>query len=157
MRGKVKSRRTELGLTGITPAHAGKRRRRPCIRLRRRDHPRACGEKGHETDVWDAIVGSPPRMRGKDSLESKNIDPVGITPAHAGKSQAERRGRLAERDHPRACGEKGRLCSSPVRRLGSPPRMRGKGFAPGCAAAATGITPAHAGKSSTFPLIGGRR
>ncbi len=45
MRGKVAKNNLISVPNGITPAHAGKRFRcRPC-NIRRRDHPRACGEK----------------------------------------------------------------------------------------------------------------
>ena len=51
---------------GITPAHAGKSYPLRPVRWLRRDHPRACGEKKpFEVDGYK-IMGSPPRMRGKD-------------------------------------------------------------------------------------------
>ena len=70
----------------------------------------------------------------------------GITPACAGKSFQAAESRQAGRDHPRVCGEKARS-SSPLYFLpGSPPRMRGKVPVDQCNNAATGITPAYAGK-----------
>ena len=49
-------------------------------------------------------------------------------------------------DHPRVCGEKVRLPHLVLNRLGSPPRMRGKGADLGRGRRALGITPAYAGK-----------
>ena len=71
---------------GITPAYAGKRR---CPRFRPgkiRDHPRVCGEKTLMRLVLFAVLGSPPRMRGKEGQEQVSGRAVGITPACAGKS-----------------------------------------------------------------------
>ena len=70
-----------------------------------------------------------------------------ITPAHAGKSRILTCNEAAEKDHPRACGEKfsgTRLC---YRRVGSPPRMRGKAMFWSRNHSFQRITPAHAGKS----------
>ena len=54
------------------------------------------------------------------------------------------------RDHPRVCGEKpsASLITSVV--AGSPPRMRGKAFAPAPTIDIMGITPAYAGKSRSI-------
>ena len=51
-------------------------------------------------------VGSPPRMRGKESLHTPTCRNTGITPAYAGKSAYKNRLFLSGRDHPRVCGEK---------------------------------------------------
>ena len=72
-------------------------------------------------------LGSPPRMRGKDSHAALCGVDNGITPAYAGK-----RGRVwldseTLQDHPRVCGEKERLEMTVRAIMGSPPRMRGKG------------------------------
>ena len=45
MRGKEGGEMFMSVMPGITPAHAGKRFKRKCPRLRGEDHPRACGEK----------------------------------------------------------------------------------------------------------------
>ena len=92
-------------------------------------------------------MGSPPRMRGKDTNSADSRRSLRITPAYAGKSERQQLAILLHQDHPRTCGEKGSL---PVLRsigLGSPPHMRGKdGFGMESALTAR-ITPAHAGKS----------
>ena len=106
MRGKAKGRAEHLAATGITPAHAGKRPS-PQIRSKgRKDHPRACGEKFFASVNLQAQIGSPPRMRGKVAYTDLQRPSPGITPAHAGKSAPFQKKSTANRDHPRACGEK---------------------------------------------------
>ena len=88
-------------------------------------------------------------MRGKQKASALDYMPVGITPAHAGKtSRAAARQRFAE-DHPRACGEnrgEEKLCKLGT---GSPPRMRGKPQIDNLDIPNPRITPAHAGKTHT--------
>ena len=86
-------------------------------------------------------------MRGKDSDKNGGRRKLRITPAHAGKSNFWHRPKILQKDHPRTCGEKVALKANEVYAKGSPPHMRGKGDATGCCMDATGITPAHAGKS----------
>ena len=87
-------------------------------------------------------------MRGKRREKAPRDTVPGITPADAGKTHFRRSSESAAEDHPRGCGENGVFLSSGVCVTGSPPRMRGKlGTAVG-AAAAGGITPADAGKTS---------
>ena len=75
-----------LYITGITPAHAGKRT--TCVRRSQfsRDHPRVCGEKLIVAVRLLSVAGSPPRMRGKGNFHVVTHTKVGITPAYAGKS-----------------------------------------------------------------------
>ena len=106
MRGEVRAPPGHFFMTRITPAHAGRSWQLYHKTHQFQDHPRACGEKKYAVMCKNVAGGSPPRMRGEDSLESKNIDPVGITPAHAGRRIFWKAGSTKERDHPRACGEK---------------------------------------------------
>ena len=87
MRGKVVGYARTVEITGITPAHAGKRGR--CARCcgDKKDHPRPCGEKQREIAFGNEIMGSPPPMRGKGEGRHPLWSGVGITPAHAGKSR----------------------------------------------------------------------
>ena len=71
---------------GITPAYAGKRMVFAGRKSRTWDHPRVCGEKMGGDTSGVQIPGSPPRMRGKDAMESLKESGDGITPAYAGKS-----------------------------------------------------------------------
>ena len=66
-------------------------------------------------------------MRGKVGVTDGDYIAAGITPAHAGKSRVCRPDAEAVWDHPRACGEKIHTPPFHQQRMGSPPRMRGKG------------------------------
>ena len=131
----------------ITPAHAGKRRLRTHEVQRGRDHPRTCGEKGQKFLQMGGQQGSPPHMRGKVDVLPEIDAFIGITPAHAGKSETAFIDGCNRQDHPRTCGEKEIPQMKASRTRGSPPHMRGKGSHPVPALHNTGITPAHAGKS----------
>ena len=87
MRGKgVEQRNRWVGM-GITPAYAGKSAIGDLFRVSKGDHPRVCGEKRVSTVDTLRRLGSPPRMRGKAELSSKNLSYQRITPAYAGKSR----------------------------------------------------------------------
>lgn len=94
---------------------------------------------------------SPPRMRGKGLCKGFHLCDVGITPAYAGKRHCPRSRPGRIRDHPRVCGEKGRLPHLGLYRLGSPPRVRGKDVYTVLKINPSGITPAYAGKSPLPP------
>ena len=66
MRGKGSAVKVSADLTGITPAHAGKRKALLFKNRECRDHPRTCGEKKLVIVVALLWIGSPPHMRGKD-------------------------------------------------------------------------------------------
>ena len=65
-------------------------------------------------------------MRGKVHGRSHFVFPLWITPAYAGKSDAEVQRRFEKGDHPRLCGEKWTAFVQPLYFWGSPPPMRGK-------------------------------
>ena len=92
-------------------------------------------------------MGSPPRVRGKDTLAAQSDIQLRITPARAGKRYVHLAYGVKPRDHPRACGEKSVEQSVNSRFKGSPPRVRGKAILYRPFTAFTGITPARAGKS----------
>ena len=109
----------------------------------------ACAGKSREYRVSDErSLGSPPRMRGK----AIDIGPIhgelGITPAYAGKSCRPEAAVPDLRDHPRVCGEKKVMRGAKDKRMGSPPRMRGKGIRLAFRLCTQRITPAYAGKRS---------
>ena len=147
MRGKGITTRLLFPVLRITPAYAGKRCRCGKRGLARPDHPRVCGEKGMLRLKHSHKLGSPPRMRGKASPQKASEPVTRITPAYAGKSYVFGPSPARSWDHPRVCGEKG--CSHPsgTSPMGSPPRMRGKGYVKHTLVFCTGITPAYAGKS----------
>ena len=86
MRGKLQCGQSELGGERITPAHAGKTRLWAVKVRSLTDHPRACGENCFINFIVLNRIGSPPRMRGKLSLETQKGALLRITPAHAGKT-----------------------------------------------------------------------
>ena len=136
---------------GITPARAGKRWPRQAHRGRGKDHPRACGEEHPFAVLVHNAIGSPPRVRGRDSRTIENRPSTGITPARAGKSPPGGSCRWAGRDHPRACGEEAPVALTVKGMMGSPPRVRGR-VPPGLfQRVLQRITPARAGKSFTQP------
>ena len=68
MRGKGISFSVSCSSSGITPAYAGKSLFRILRSYHRWDHPRVCGEKTQRQSRRGKVQGSPPRMRGKDTL-----------------------------------------------------------------------------------------
>ena len=93
-------------------------------------------------------------MRGKAPLRTAHSISRRITPAYAGKSSRPLRPPECRKDHPRVCGEKAAILRAVCVPIGSPPRMRGKAGPNSAHNAASGITPAYAGKSeyrSFFP------
>ena len=148
MRGKGPFARVCVVLDGITPAYAGKRSSK--IRSCRGswDHPRVCREKLFVIPGKPEPLGSPPHVRGKGQGQGDGCDHQGITPACAGKRCRSPAFRSMPWDHPRVCGEKLLVPALLCRRLGSPPRVRGKVSAGKILLHDGGITPAYAGKSS---------
>ena len=98
--------------------------------------------------VFFAVLGSPPRMRGKVVNCIELFSHFGITPAYAGKRRQKRGLKSQYGDHPRVCGEKINVYTREMEELGSPPRMRGKVDVSFCVFFVRRITPAYAGKSS---------
>ena len=126
MRGKDSFISFSSSLSGITPAHAGKRYILNRERKSDEDHPRTCGEKP-ATFFWRKnLSGSPPHMRGKVRLRNYFDNFL--------------------KDHPRTCGEKVLACGRGQPAFGSPPHMRGKDSAFFHSRGLMRITPAHAGK-----------
>ena len=147
MRGKGHKRVCDRCGAGITPAYAGKSSRCHTKNHHTRDHPRVCGEKFLNIRTTRFAQGSPPRMRGKDSVLLLVLLCTGITPAYAGKSRFHHFFIVSWKDHPRVCGEK-RICTKRIQQQqGSPPRMRGKGDSVVLLSVLRRITPAYAGKS----------
>ena len=95
-----------------------------------------------------ATHGSPPHTRGKGTAPAFIEKGARITPAHAGKSLREVAEGLRKEDHPRTRGEKKLPGETTKRSQGSPPHTRGKVEKRNVMTQASGITPAHAGKST---------
>ena len=148
MRGKVIHSLCDRPQRGITPAYAGKSKRRALPALSPGNHPRMCGEKRVSCGVCHVFPGSPPHVRGKERHGSGYKWKSRITPACAGKSPIAGFLLIMQRDHPRMCGEKASALAAFAAVSGSPPHVRGKGHRPPMLHPATGITPACAGKST---------
>ena len=106
VRGKADGCPVSERLPGITPACAGKSESAPLVSMVFRDHPRMCGEKKPRMDSRRRKQGSPPHVRGKDSIRCDGSYTAGITPACAGKSPPSSLAHCSGEDHPRMCGEK---------------------------------------------------
>ena len=147
VRGKDIMARGNFNGAGITPARAGKSGTGSRCSGTHGDHPRACGEKMAACWVHTALLGSPPRVRGKEIEANRDAIAHRITPARAGKSRSTSYPQQRPRDHPRACGEKTLYDSAHLGPKGSPPRVRGKVIGSGLGPIPFRITPARAGKS----------
>ena len=111
MRGKP-NRIVELADSGrITPADAGKTHVFFPPFLLNQDHPRGCGENLLMPSHKPFTRGSPPRMRGKLHSSLMPSKRQRITPADAGKTQAQSLRKSEFRDHPRGCGENPAFCA----------------------------------------------
>ena len=146
MRGKGPADAGRVRSRGITPAYAGKSPSGKNFLQLLRDHPRVCGEKELVSSCNLEALGSPPRMRGKETCKKACEVSWGITPAYAGKSRPAAAAMLLPQDHPRVCGEKNNYYNLGQPKPGSPPRMRGKDTAQWILYKQVGITPAYAGK-----------
>ena len=146
-RGKAHDFIIQIRSMRITPAWAGKSIEVLSYRFKDWDHPRVGGEKAFCYSVVDAIVGSPPRGRGKDVQPGSPGIAVGITPAWAGKRLFDDERSDEPWDHPRVGGEKYSANSSGAMPSGLPPRRRGKVSGRRHKSLVPGITPAWAGKS----------
>ena len=113
-----------------------------------------CGENFHVKLIAIIRIGSPPRVRGKLSLQSARFFLQGITPACAGKTFFTCGNRNASSDHPRVCGENLKSFTHSSATVGSPPRVRGKPVLVKNGTVNKGITPACAGKTVLYAAYG---
>ena len=125
-RGKESIILQHKGVSRITPACAGKSRRRKQKRRQPWDHPRMRGEKFAIAVASNSRLGSPPHARGKVAVALRGDQHRGITPACAGKRATCPSPPTLPRDHPRMRGEK-MLPTTVLHDFpGSPPHARGK-------------------------------
>jgi len=126
-RGRLHLSKTLVNFQGITPACAGKTRRRGGRPRAAPDHPRMRGEDLFFFAGAEFSPGSPPHARGR--LPNGG---VGVRPL---------------RDHPRMRGEDPTTTCRLVQRRGSPPHARGRRAKAAEARLRERITPACAGKT----------
>ena len=115
--------------------------------IKKRDHPRGCGEHESRSAGAQALAGSSPRMRGARFTGSLAKIPAGIIPADAGSTPHRVLVPRAVQDHPRGCGEHGESYAAIMPALGSSPRMRGARWPSGRRPRGQGIIPADAGST----------
>ena len=106
-----------------------------------------CGKNSGVGLSGCCVSGSPPRVREKLKQRTDKIEPIGITPACAGKTLVLVRSLPKYRDHPRVCGKNQWESYTAKTERGSPPRVREKPNAFLNSSCDTGITPACAGKT----------
>ena len=95
----------------------------------------------------NAILGSPPRVRGTEAADAGLGTGKRITPACAGNSAETAATLQVIQDHPRVCGEQQAATMPPAQIEGSPPRVRGTEYRRIQAGGIGRITPACAGNS----------
>ena len=86
VRGKHAAQKARFLTLRITPAGAGKTVHHHAPAERGEDHPRRCGENKPLDKAAQRDSGSPPQVRGKPPSPSPSLEPIGITPAGAGKT-----------------------------------------------------------------------
>ena len=147
MRGKLLKRVFPLHNARITPAGAGKTFIDFKTPLFKPDHPRRCGENYFTSTTAPLVIGSPPQVRGKHRITTRQVTIQRITPAGAGKTTNLHSKLLPDTDHPRRCGENKTSILLGIPYSGSPPQVRGKLLTSDDAFTIYGITPAGAGKT----------
>ena len=105
MRGRAEAKEADRLAARITPAYAGKRACSSGVSVGKADHPRVCGEESHCVLSLYVVLGSPPRMRGREAAGQLCAASRRITPAYAGKSGTPTARGWPPADHPRVCGE----------------------------------------------------
>ena len=134
-------------VTGLIPAHAGKTHPTRGYGQPVRAHPRSRGENAHAELIIGCHAGSSPLTRGKHDRGRDDVHPLGLIPAHAGKTTQRRSASGAGWAHPRSRGENTQESTRPPTRAGSSPLTRGKPEAGRPRREPGGLIPAHAGKT----------
>ena len=136
----------------ITPAHAGKTLPLLPSSDTLRDHPRSRGKDFSLSRCFFGLPGSPPLTRERQEAWQQGIQDSGITPAHAGKTLRWPRTIDHRWDHPRSRGKDRHLPALENPKTGSPPLTRERRHTEFVPNEYTGITPAHAGKTTSKNL-----
>ena len=134
-------------MQGITPAYAGKTKRRQSLTQSKQDHPRSRGKDGNLRINQMEDLGAPPLTRERLSACISVTLFVRITPAGAGKTFQLRRRKILAWEHPRLRG-KDKFNNNPLELLeGSPPLTRERRSVAPVKSSLSRITPAYAGKT----------
>ena len=146
-RGKRGDEGEEPGGEGLIPAHAGKTQASARVALTVRAHPRSRGENTLIRADDKTFKGSSPLTRGKRRPGARPPSPVGLIPAHAGKTPTWCTPTVACWAHPRSRGENANFLGAVVSSPGSSPLTRGKQVHAVRRWFRGGLIPAHAGKT----------
>ena len=112
----------------LIPAHAGKTCPFAPAQSPSGAHPRSRGENHEAHAATVNVAGSSPLTRGKRHPLKKLATPLGLIPAHAGKTMQRGRTSTSARAHPRSRGENRYPVGSESWCQGSSPLTRGKHF-----------------------------
>ena len=146
-RGKRRALRQHGQRARLIPAHAGKTLYSPRSAAPRPAHPRSRGEN-HRLGVVPVIPsGSSPLTRGKLQRVAVIVDPLGLIPAHAGKTSRAWKFSMMGPAHPRSRGENPMRSRTLTAVSGSSPLTRGKRESGPAPARGARLIPAHAGKT----------
>ena len=133
----------------LIPAHAGKTPCRAPSSLALRAHPRSRGENPRTAASAGYCAGSSPLTRGKHGGGRGLSRPVGLIPAHAGKTALTSEKSAWFPAHPRSRGENSAKGTNGEPAEGSSPLTRGKRSVRASPSPPSGLIPAHAGKTSS--------
>ena len=131
----------------LIPAHAGKTSPDPRSGQRNTAHPRSRGENFRQTVRVAVGGGSSPLTRGKQVEWSAKNKRRRLIPAHAGKTSRQSGMALSQWAHPRSRGENSTPSTTRLSPRGSSPLTRGKPSMTWGGDTASGLIPAHAGKT----------
>ena len=146
-RGKPRSIRSLSRARRLIPAHAGKTRSRCSRSSTSEAHPRSRGENLGPSARCRVPGGSSPLTRGKRGRAVRAPRRARLIPAHAGKTAEQFTSTPSIQAHPRSRGENGWWQPSGARFFGSSPLTRGKLPVWDVQVEASGLIPAHAGKT----------
>ncbi len=130
------------------PARAGNVARRSPPRRALPVHPRARGEREHDTALTLGKCGSSPRARGTSFRSGARVPSSRFIPARAGNVGCRKIGRAGRSVHPRARGERASCASVHSPASGSSPRARGTSALHAALSTALRFIPARAGNVS---------
>ena len=140
--------------SGITPACAGKTTKFPILKATSQDHPRLRGKDPKPHSLISYIPGSPPLARERHRHKRQRVCLHRITPACAGKTYKNRYFYKLIWDHPRLRGKDIYAENSIDEFIGSPPLARERLASLPKGSSTRRITPACAGKTLDWRILG---
>ena len=149
-RGKLTVKVSAHNFIGLIPAHAGKTGKTDVALEELGAHPRSRGENAYPLMAAITHPGSSPLTRGKREILLCEVLAGRLIPAHAGKTSSGSRPPAPPRAHPRSRGENPPFASWNALMAGSSPLTRGKQNRASISMPASGLIPAHAGKTRPF-------